>query len=318
MTARIEAVFQQAGCVGQLCVQALDGSGEVALDADRLVVSASVVKVSIALTAESWMATGRLDPRRRVVLRADDRSPGPVGFSLYRDDVEVSARDLVVSMLTISDNVATDALLDLIGVDAVNEHVTGLGLENSVVVSSEREIVDSIGVEAGFAGWDAMIEWFSGPAPQPEKDRIARRVYQASALKPELTTRTTPRDMVTLLRLIWTDAAGPAAACARVRELMAAQLTKHRLAAGFRSPVRVAAKTGGFIQVVRNDVGVITYPDGSAYAAAVFTQTPGGTEAGADDQAVNAAIGQAGAAAVDELRNRTPPRPGESTVTAPT
>lgn len=110
-------------------------------------------------------------------------------------------------------------------------------------------------------------------------------------------------DLATLLRLIWTDAAGPAAACARVRKLMAAQLTKHRLASGFRSPVRVAAKTGGFIQVVRNDVGVITYPDGSAYAAAVFTQTPGGVGAGADDQAVNAAIGKAAAAAVDVLRD---------------
>lgn len=306
-TARIKSVFEEAGCTGQLCVQTLDGSDEVALDADRAVVSASVVKVSIALTAETWMATGRLDPRQRVLVRAEGRSPGPVGFSLYEDDVELSVRDLVVPMLTISDNPATDALLELVGVDGVNEHIAGLGLTDSVVVSSEREIVDSIGTEAGFAGWDAMIEWFGGAHPPAEMDGAARRVYEgSSALKPELTTRTTARDMVKLLRLIWTDAAGPAQACARLRKLMGAQLTKHRLASGFRSPVRVAAKTGGLIQVVRNDVGVISYPDGSAYAAAVFTQTPGGPEAGADDQPVNAAIGRAAAVAVEALRGCAP------------
>lgn len=58
-TARIKSVFEEAGCTGQLCVQNLDGSEEVALDADRAVVSASVVKVSIALTAEMAPTTRR-------------------------------------------------------------------------------------------------------------------------------------------------------------------------------------------------------------------------------------------------------------------
>jgi beta-lactamase class A len=43
--------------------------------------------------------------------------PGPAGVSLFEDDVTMSARDLVSAMLTISDNVATDALTDLIGLE---------------------------------------------------------------------------------------------------------------------------------------------------------------------------------------------------------
>jgi beta-lactamase class A len=304
VAAGIEAVFREAGCAGQLCVQSLDGSQEVALDADRLVVSASVVKVSIALTAETWIAEGRLDPRERVWLRAGGRTPGPVGFSLYEDDVEVSVRDLVVPMLTISDNAATDALLDLMGADAVNQHMAGLGLTDSVVVGRLQEILNSIGRDAGFAGLDSMLEWFAQPHRPEEEAAAAERMYaSATALKPECTTRTTPREMVTLLRLIWTGQAGPEQACRRVRKLMGSQLTKHRLASGFRSPVRVAAKSGGLVGVVRNEVGVITYPDGAVYAAAVFTQTPGGQEAGADDAAVNAAIGKAAADAVGLLRD---------------
>lgn len=107
--------------------------------------------------------------------------------------------------------------------------------------------------------------------------------------------------MATLLRLIWSDQAGPAVACARVRELMARQLTRHRLAAVFGPPARVAAKSGGLVGVVRNEVGVIEYPDGRGYAAAVFTQArpswPG-------DAAINAVIGTAAAAAVSALAGR--------------
>ncbi len=87
-----ETLFEQAGCTGQLCLQSLDGGQEVAVDADRPVVCASVIKVSIALEAETQFADGRLDPRERVILPADARTPGPVGFSLYDNDVEVSLR----------------------------------------------------------------------------------------------------------------------------------------------------------------------------------------------------------------------------------
>ena len=84
-----------------------------------------MVKVPIAIEVETQLADGRLDPRGRVILTAADRSPGPVGFSLYQDDVDVSNRDLVVAMLTISDNPATDALLQIVGRGAAAAEAIG-------------------------------------------------------------------------------------------------------------------------------------------------------------------------------------------------
>src|ERR1700691_382403 len=133
MNAPIVELFTQAGCTGQLCVQPLDGAQEIAIDADRQVVSASVFKVSVALEAETQFADGRLDRQQRVTLPSASRTPGPTGFSLFRDDVQVSLQDLVVAMLTISDNVATDALLRLVGIDAVNASSTRLGLISTVI-----------------------------------------------------------------------------------------------------------------------------------------------------------------------------------------
>jgi beta-lactamase class A len=294
----IGEIFTNAGCTGQLCVQSLDGTQEVAVDADRPAVSASVYKVSVALEAETQFADGRLDPRERVTLRAADRTPGPIGFPLFEDDVEASLRDLVVAMLTISDNDATEALLRRIGIGAVNASSVRLGLRETVVTDYLYKIVNSIAHEAGFENWQSMWDRAAEPLSKVEEDELVRRMTSVSALVPSLTTRTTPRDMATLLRLIWSDEAGPPQACRRVRELMNRQLTKHRLAAAFPPPARVAAKSGSLIGVVRNEIGVVEFPDGHGYAAAVFARALNPWQ---NDAAINAAIGTAAEAAVSQL-----------------
>jgi beta-lactamase class A len=296
--ADIAEIFEQAGCEGALCVQSLDDAAEFGLRADERVVPASVVKVQIALEAESWFADGRLDPREQVTLGAVERTPGPVGISLFEDDAVVSWRDMVTLMLTISDNHTADMLLRRVGVEAVNARAARLGLAATVVGSDLRTTLDSIGQDLGRAGWTDVIAW-SGGASAEELARADEQLLTARALDPAGEgTRTTPRDMVRLLRLIWTDEAGPAAACERVRAVMARQLTRHRIASGFRPPVRVAAKSGGLAGVVRNEVGVIAYPDGRRYAAAVFTRS----RPGSDEAPINAAIGAAAARAVSALR----------------
>jgi beta-lactamase class A len=298
MSARIREIFEQAGCSGQLCVRSLDDAGEVAVDAGKPAVAASVIKVSVAVAAETRFADGRLDPRERITLPAAARSPGPVGFSLFRDDVQASLQDLVVAMLTISDNDATDALIRRVGVDALNQSAAALGLAATVVTADEATIVNSIGQEAGFADWNSLWEWAAKPHTDDEERQVVDRIAASSALRPDCTTRTSAADMARLLQLIWTGQAGPPEACARVRELMGQQLTRHRLAAAFPPPARVAAKSGSLVGVVRNEIGVIEFPDGRVYCAAVFARQHRPWH---DDAAVNAAIGSAAAAAVDML-----------------
>ena len=288
----VGAVFERAGCTGTLLVQPLDGEGEFGLGADQLVVPASVVKVLVALAAETWFAEGRLDPRERVVLGAAERTPGTVGVSLFEDEVALSLRDMVVLMLTISDNPCTDALMNRLGVDTLNATAARLGLRNTVVRSDLRTMLDSIGQD--------LVDW-SGRASAAESAGADEKLPGVRALTPGAGTSTTARDMVRLLRLLWSGQAGPAAACARVRAVMGRQLTRHRIASGFRTPVRVAVKSGGLAGIVRNEVGVVSYPDGRQYAAAVFTRS----RPGADDAAINAAIGAATAHAVASLHRET-------------
>ncbi|MEW2622985.1 serine hydrolase [Streptomyces sp. NPDC048106] len=298
MTDDIRKIFERAGCEGALCVQPLEGDAEFGLSADEPVVPASVVKVQVALEAEISFAEGRLDPCERVTLSAADRTPGPAGISLFDDDAVLSWRDMVVLMLTISDNHSTDALLRRVGVDALNVTAARLGLTGTVIKSDLHTMLDSIGQDVGCASWKDSLAWAAG-ASADEVARADERLLASRALDPSQGTRTTPRDMVDLLRLIWTDQAGPAAACARVRAVMARQLTRHRIASGFRLPVRVAAKSGSLVGVIRNEIGVVSYPDGRRYAVAVFTRSP----PGADDATISRAIGTATAQAITALQD---------------
>lgn len=148
------AAFGGLGREVGLPVQPLHGPGEVAVEAEQPVVAASVFKVLVvlvvlvALVVESRFAQRQLDPRERVVLPAAGRTPGPVGFPLFADDVQVSLRDLVTAMLTVSDNVATDTRIGRVGVHTLNATAAELGLGHTHVVSDLQTMLDSIGQEA--------------------------------------------------------------------------------------------------------------------------------------------------------------------------
>ena len=292
----LEDLFGADGGTGSVHAARLDGTRETGCQPDRPMVPASVVKVLVAVEVESRMADGRLEATTRVTVGNAERTVGPVGLSLLADPVQVSLRDLSVLMLTLSDNAATDALLAQVGLDAVNATGRRLGLRDTVLASDIGGLIESIAVDVGFEDWAAYVAWRrSGIDVATALTRLSR----ARALSEDPPTRTTARDMTTLLRAVWSDEAGPPVACARVRDLMAQQLTRQRIARGFGPGVVVAAKSGGLLGVARNEVGVVTFPEGDAYAVAVLTRSADPTR---DERAVDDAIAEAAARAVALLR----------------
>lgn len=256
------------------CAARVAGDERVGVELHDAVTPASVMKVQVALTALTEIHEGRLDESATVWLDESNRTPGPVGMSLFEDPVRMSVRDLIVMMMTISDNVATDALIDLVGLEAVNATADRLGLTGTLVASSLRQMLDAMATDAGFADYAHLARHDPSVDGPPSEEDVRRAVAASSALDPHRGSRTTPADMVGLLQALWTDAAGPSAVCARLRRLMAQQLTRHRIASGFGPGFAVAAKSGGLMGIVRNEVGVVTDPDGAAYAVAVFTRRP--------------------------------------------
>ncbi|WP_310714094.1 serine hydrolase [Streptomyces lydicus] len=284
------ATFAQAGVDGFVHVRDIDSGAEFGHGADSRVVLASVFKIPIALEYARQAAAGQLDPARRHTVTASYRAGGS-GTDGCLHDVGMSARDLAFMMMTLSDNAATDLLLDVVGLDRVRATLDTLGFEDFGVASCTA-LDDDVRRELSLAPDRTIDDQLAGVPPQA--------LLALGANDPERSPSSTPRQVTALLAAIWRDEAGPARACAEVRGLMRQQVWQHRLVSGFPDGVRIAGKTGTDF-AVRNEAGVVEYPDGKRYAVGVFlrTHTPSTRQPLADR-----AIGRAARAAVDQLRSR--------------
>ena len=283
----LSEVFERAGATGRLHAREIGGDREVGLGADEPVVLASTFKVPVALEVFAQAAEGELDLAERVRVPVEGRAPGPTGLSVFSHEAEVSLHDLARSMITVSDNAATDVVCDRVGLDRVAERLAALGLPEIAVPYDCRGIFATVFEDAVRAGL---------PADDFPSDPEVLRGLRA--LDPLQTDRGTPRAMTRLLELLWTDAAGPAEACAQVREVMGQQVWPHRLTAGFPADVTVAGKTGT-LPSQHNEVGVVGYPDGRSYAVAVYVRSQ---RFEMRQPLLDRAIGEAARIAVESLR----------------
>ncbi len=295
----VRGILNELSVSGTAYAAPVGGPG-VGVGGDDLMTPASVMKVQVALAVESAIAAGALDGLQQRVLLPKRRTPGPVGMSLLRDEVRMSVRDLVPQMLTISDNVATDTLLGLVGLDRVNQLTAGLGLTRTRITSDIGSMLDGMAVEAGFASYTQLAGHDPTVAGPPSINELRERLHRSAALDPTRGSRTTAADTVRLLQGIWTDTAAEAAACVSVRRAMGQQLTRHRIASGFGPDVKVAAKSGGLMGLVRNEAGVVSFPDGRHYAVAVFTRSAPAVTT--DPAAIDAGIGRIARTLIDHLR----------------
>ncbi len=286
---RLRSVFASYDTEGFLHAIDLGGGEEIALNADEPVVAASVFKIPVLLELMRQASAGSISLSERVTVTSEDRAFGPTGLSVFQDDAEMSLRDLVVMMMTISDNTATDLVMDRVGLDRINATLRELGLESTVLVGDCMDLLGTLPEDLGLTIEETVAQLPTLPS---------ERLLQWRGLHPERTTRTTSRDATTLLRLIAHHQAAPADACIEIRRVMSLQFAPHRLRSGFPSPLLVWGKTGT-LPGVYNEVGVVEYPDGSAYAVAVFTRS---SESNEMNPKADRAIGKAAALAVAELR----------------
>ena len=183
---------------------------------------------------------------------ASRRTVGPTGLSVMLDDADLSVRDLAFWMMCVSDNTATDVLMERLGGPArINATLRSLGLVETHLIGDCKVLLDGLMVELGI-GPDLTID-----------DVTEGQLRGAVALQPEGTNHSTARDVTSLLSMIWRDEAAPPDACAEVRRIMALQVWPHRLTAGFDDGIRISAKTGT-LPGIRNEAGVVEPPTAAA------------------------------------------------------
>jgi N-acetylated-alpha-linked acidic dipeptidase len=126
--ARIRAAL--AGIPGSVSLFAknLDTGETFGLEPDRRVRSASTIKVPILIEAHAQVAEGRLAWTDRLTLTADQKAQGAGVLRELSDGVDLTFGDAVRLMILISDNTATNMVLDRLTSDAVNARMEAIGL----------------------------------------------------------------------------------------------------------------------------------------------------------------------------------------------
>ncbi|MGW9302772.1 serine hydrolase [Streptomyces cyaneofuscatus] len=288
--ATIRSLFDDAGVRGWLHVADLHRpSARVVLDPDEQVPMGSIYKVVLMAAFCRLADAGRVDPRHRLTLEAADRVPGPTGLSILRDPVTMSLRDLVVQMMSVSDNTAAHAVLRTVGAEAVDAVCADLGLPHTRIHGGVVGTFDRLLADTGTGSLDAAMAHVADNDTVVPPD-VYDPAYKASS---------TPAETARLLRAIWTDEAASPDSCSFMRAAMLTQPWTHRLASGFPyDDVTVHGKTGTFGSM-RHEAGVVELADGSVYTAVVFTQA-----ARADRKLprADAVIGAVARAAVEDLR----------------
>lgn len=284
---RIHTAFTEAGATGWLHAVNIDTGAEINAGADHLVVTASVHKLCLLLTLHQHAEQGLLDLTEQIECPPAGRTSGPTGLAAMLDPVRISLRDAAYLMTAVSDNAAAELLLKRVGLDAVNTTTQNLGLTRTQALHSFAHTLATIREDAGPDGAQALTD--------------PRVIARLRALDPARSNHSTPRDMTRLLAAIWRDEACTPEHAAAIRRLLALQVWPHRMASGFPfDDVHVAGKTGT-LPTLRNEAGVIEYPDGSRYAIAVFTRA---ANPAATLPAIDTVIGTTARIAVDTLRTR--------------
>ena len=127
----LKRLYETRGKVG-FYYKPLDGEA-VEYNPELPMVAASVIKIPVMVEAFRRFGEGTLDPAATVELKAEDKMPSCGALTYMHDGLRPTVMDLVTLMIILSDNTATNLLIDMLTPGAVTETMRQLGIEGIVL-----------------------------------------------------------------------------------------------------------------------------------------------------------------------------------------
>ena len=108
----------------------LDSGETYALNADERVRTASTIKIAVMIETYARVAEGKLKWTDEIILTKEKKVGGSGILNELSDNLHLTLRDAVNLMMILSDNTATNLVLDVVTTDAVNARMESLGIKN--------------------------------------------------------------------------------------------------------------------------------------------------------------------------------------------
>ena len=120
---------------GEIGVYAEDlATGECfSFQPDLPLIAASVIKIPILAEAFRQQRDGLLSMDEIFSIRPEQKMPSCGALAYLHDGLQVTLRDLCVLMIILSDNSATNILIDRLGIENVNATLRALGLQQTTL-----------------------------------------------------------------------------------------------------------------------------------------------------------------------------------------
>lgn len=247
--ARIAALTTDFTGTVVLHARNLRTGAELSVDADAKVRTASTIKLPILCALEGLVAKGAVRWDERIVLRESAKVSGSGVLHELADGTALTVRDLANLMIVVSDNTATNLILDRITADAVNAWLDTVGL---TATRSLRKIRGDGADLVAASGW-------STAGKRPESERYGIGV-------------STSREMVRLLEMLHDGKVVSPAASRSVLETLERQQFKDGI--GRRAGDRRVQSKSGALDALRSDVGIVYTPGGPVAMAVTVDGMP--------------------------------------------
>lgn len=108
----------------------LDTGETYGFNPDERVRTASTIKIAVMIEAFARVEEGKIKWTDKVVLTKEKKVSGSGILTELSDGLSLTLRDAVNLMMILSDNTATNLLLDVVTTDAVNARMESLGFKN--------------------------------------------------------------------------------------------------------------------------------------------------------------------------------------------
>jgi beta-lactamase class A len=103
----------------------------VAISPDTPVQTASVIKLAILYEALEQARSGKAHFDDKITLTKADQVPGSGVLLFFDTPLSLTLKDVLTMMVVMSDNSATNLVMDHLGIDNINARIAKLGLKNT-------------------------------------------------------------------------------------------------------------------------------------------------------------------------------------------
>ena len=230
---------------------------EIALDADSIYETFSVIKISIMAEVLRQAEAGKFSLDDRITLKPEDeRLPSGVLYAM-QPGLNPTIRDLITLMIIISDNAATDLLADKVGRANITGYMHELGLNDTSIKFSDldwdRTWLGTLDPAYKNAPGDKTIQFPFGEYSEAQvQSAFGQTIYNSGIYFGHSTAREIGRllEMIQQNKLVSKPSS----------EFMLATLEKQQVNNRFPRYLRnvlVAHKTGDGQPFIANDAGIL-------------------------------------------------------------